>query len=175
MSAVVYDRAGSIEGRGVVFVHSCPRAVAAHVEWALAKALGTEISVEWAPQPVEPHTLRAEIIWIGKQGTGARIASSLLAFKNIRYEVTEDSTSSHEGERFAATPALGLFRASIGQYGDVMVHEDRLRNVLTQTHATGESIADEINRLLGQPWDAELEVYRKSHADSNIRVLHHVS
>ena len=175
MSVVVYDHAGSTQSRGVVFIHSCPRAVASHIEWALAKVLGSEISVEWALQPVEPHTVRAEIIWIGKQGMGARIASALLAFKNIRYEVTEDSNSHHEGERFAATPALGLFRASIGQYGDVMVHEDRLRNVITQTDATGESIADEINRLLGQPWDAELEVFRAAHADSNVRVLHHVS
>jgi len=56
-----------------------------------------------------------------------------------------------------------------------MVHEDRLRNVINQAEATGESIAVEINRLLGQPWDAELEVFRAAHTDSNIRVLHHVS
>ena len=175
MSAVVYDHAGSSQSRGVVLIHSCPRAVASHIEWALAKVLGAEVSVQWAPQPVEPHTVRAEIIWIGKQGMGARIASALLAFKNIRYEVTEDSNSRHEGERFAVTPTLGLFRASMGQFGDVMVHEDRLRNVINQAEATGESIVVEINRLLGQPWDAELEVFRAAHADSNIRVLHHVS
>lgn len=175
MSVVVYDRDGSDESRGVVFIHSCPRAVSVHVEWALAKAVGNDISIEWAPQPAEPHSVRAEILWVGKFGSGARIASALLAFKNIRYEVTEDSTTRHEGERFAATPTLGLFRASIGQYGDVMVHEDRLRNVLTQVDATGGSIAEEIHRLLGQPWDAELEAFRASHADSNIRVLHHVS
>ena len=175
MSVVVHDHAGSSQSRGVVFIHSCPRAVASHIEWALATVLGSEVSVEWAAQPVEPHTVRAEIIWFGKQGMGARIASALLAFKNIRYEVTEDSNSSHEGERFAVTPTLGLFRASIGQFGDVMVHEDRLRNVINQADAKGESIIDEINRLLGQPWDAELEVFRAAHVDPNIRVLHHVS
>ena len=27
--------------RGVVFIHSCARAVSAHVEWALARVFGT--------------------------------------------------------------------------------------------------------------------------------------
>lgn len=175
MSVVAYGHAGSIESRGVVFIHSCPRAVSTHVEWALEKVVGAELSIQWSPQPVEPNTVRAEIMWLGKQGMGAQLASALLAFKQVRYEVTEDSSAGHEGERFAATPTLGLFRATIGQYGDVMVHEDRLRSVMTQADATGESIAEEIHRLLGAPWDAELEAFRVAHSDSNVRVLHHVS
>lgn len=175
MSVVVHDPAGSVQSQGVVFVHSCPRAVVPHVQWALAKVMGSEFVVDWAPQPVDQHTVRSEIMWVGKRGTGARFASALFAFKNIRFEVTEDSDARHEGERFAATPALGLFRASIGEYGDVMVHEDRLRNVISQADLTVESITRELNRLLGQPWDAELEAFRSAHADSNVRVLHHVS
>lgn len=179
MSVIAYGRASSTPSKGVVFIHSCPRAVTSHIEWALAKAIGAEFTkdftIEWSVQPVEPHTVRAEIIWTGPQGLGAQIASSLLAFKNIRYEVTEDPSPGREGERFAATPSLGLFRASIGHHGDVMVHEDRLRSVLAQADATGENMAEEIKRLLGSPWDAELEAFRVAHADSNIRVLHHVS
>jgi hypothetical protein len=106
---------------------------------------------------------------------GARIASSLLAFGQVRYEVTEDPSAGHEGERFAATPELGLFRASIGAHGDVMVHEDRLRSLLVQSTATGESVAEDIRRLIGQPWDEELEAFRIAHSDSKIRVLHNVS
>jgi hypothetical protein len=106
---------------------------------------------------------------------GARIASSLLAFRQVRYEVTEDPSTGHEGERFAATPELGLFRASIGAHGDIMVHEERLRSLLVQSRATGESVAEDIRRLIGQPWDEELEAFRITHSDSNIRVLHNVS
>lgn len=175
MSVIAYGRASSTPSKGVVFIHSCPRAVTTHVEWALAKVIGTEFAIGWHVQPVEPHSVRAEIIWTGPQGLGAQIASALLAFKNIRYEVTEDASSGREGERFAATPALGLFRASIGHHGDVMVHEDRLRSLITQANATGENMTEEIQRLLGSPWDAELEAFRVAHADSNIRVLHHVS
>jgi hypothetical protein len=177
MSAVSYSRSGSAStmSRGVVFVHSCPNAIAPHLEWALAKVLGTEVPMEWAPQHVAPGQLRSQIIWAGKQGMGARIASSLLAFRQVRYEVTEDPSDGHEGERFAATPELGLFRATIGAHGDVMVHEERLRGLLVQSRATGESVAEDIRRLIGQPWDEELEVFRVTHSDSNIRVLHNVS
>ncbi len=179
MSAVSYSRVGSeseaAQSRGVIFIHSCPNAVAPHLEWALAKVLGTEVPMEWAPQPVAPRQLRSQIIWSGKQGMGARIASSLLAFGQVRYEVTEDPSVGHEGERFAATPELGLFRATIGTHGDVMVHEERLRNVIVQSTATGESVAGDIRRLIGQPWDEELEAFRIAHDDSKIRVLHNVS
>lgn len=177
MSAVSYSRSGSesAPSRGVVFIHSCPNAVATHLEWALAKVLGTDVPMEWAPQRVTPGQLRSQVIWAGKQGTGARIASSLLAFGQVRYEVTEDPSAGHEGERFAATPELGLFRASIGVHGDVMVHEDRLRSLLVQSAGTGQSVEEDIRRLIGQPWDEELEAFRVAHSDSKIRVLHNVS
>lgn len=175
MTVVAYGRAGSIDSRGVVFIHSCPKAIAPHVEWALAKVFGTDTPITWGDQPIEPGSLRAEIIWTGAQGLGAQLASSLLAFKQVRYEVTEDASAGHEGERFAATPTLGLFRATIGQHGDVLVHEDRLRNLITQSDATGESMESEIKRLLGQPWDHELEAFRIAHEGATVRVLHQVS
>ena len=122
MSAVSFSGSGSnsAPSRGVIFVHSCPNAIAPHLEWALAKVLGTDAPMEWAPQPVAPGQLRSHIIWAGKQGMGSRIASALLAFGQVRYEVTEDPSVGHEGERFAATPELGLFRATIGAHGDVV-------------------------------------------------------
>ena len=179
MSAVSYSRVGSesesAQSRGVIFIHACPNAIAPHLEWALAKVLGAEVPMEWAPQPVAPGQQRSQIIWSGKQGMGARVASSLLAFQHVRYEVTEDPSSGHEGERFAATPDLGLFRCTMGTHGDVLVHEERLRSLLVQATATGESVTEDLRRLIGQPWDEELEVFRMEHEDAKIRVLHHVS
>lgn len=181
MTVVVNARttsdANSLAGgpaRGVVFVHSCPRAVSPHVEWALARVFESEVAIDWADQPIEPGSVRAEIIWNGPVGTGAKIASALHAFRQLRHEVTEDPTSGREGERFSATPALGLFRATIGIYGDVMVAEERLRTALNQTLVTGDSLADEVARLIGEPWDEELEPFRCAHEDSTVRVLHKV-
>jgi hypothetical protein len=177
MSAVSYSQAGSQAGhsQGVIFIHACPNALAPHLEWAITKVLSTEVPMSWAPQPIAPGQLRSQIIWSGKQGMGARIASALLAFGQVRYEVTEDPSPGHEGERFSATPDLGLFRATIGTHGDVMVHEERLRSLLVQSTATGESVTADIKRLIGQPWDEELEAFRIAQDDSKIRVLHNVS
>jgi hypothetical protein len=88
--------------------------------------------------------------------------------------VTEDPSPGREGERFSATPSLGLFRATIGLHGDVMVPEDRLRAAVAHATVTGESLADEIARLIGTPWDDELEAYRCAHEGSTVRVLHEV-
>jgi hypothetical protein len=102
-----------------------------------------------------------------------------VAFSTVRFEVTEDPNGSTEGERYAVTPNLGLFRATIGAHGDVLVHEDRLRSLLIGARIAGSSgdvraITEEIDRLIGTPWDNELEPFRIAHEDSTVRVLHEV-
>ncbi|MBM3670050.1 MAG: DUF3145 domain-containing protein [Actinobacteria bacterium] len=173
MTVVVTAQEAS-PARGVLFVHSVPRALCPHVEWALATVFAVTVSIDWAPQPIASGAMRAEILWSGPAGTGARIASTLLAFHQARFEVTEDPAGDREGERFVATPALGLFRATIGVHGDVMVHEDRLRSLLGRSGVRGESLADEVRRLIGEQWDDELEPFRVAHSDSTVRLLHEV-
>lgn len=162
------------QARGVLFVHSCSRAVSPHIDWALAKVFGSDVPIDWAQQPIAPGHVRAEIIWSGSPGTGARVASALLAFKGVRYEVTEDARHDAEGERFAATPTLGLFRGTIGPHGDVMVHEERLRSLMSQTGLSASETMEELGRLIGRPWDDELEPFRSAHEGSTVRVLHQV-
>ena len=160
---------------GVFFVHSCPSAVAPHLEWALARVFGTAVNVDWAAQPIAPGSVRAEIIWHGPQGTASKIASTLVSFSTMRFEVSEDPSAGVEGERYAFTPSLGLFRATIGSHGDVLVHEDRLRSLLAGARPDEvAAITEEIHRLIGTPWDDELEPFRITHEDSTVRVLHQV-
>jgi hypothetical protein len=140
----------------------------------LASVFGTQVHIDWADQPISPGAVRAEIIWTAAAGTGARLASALRAFTQVRYEVTEDGVPGREGERFAATPSLGLFRATIGPFGDVMVHEERLRTALARAQTSGTSMVDEISRLIGTPWDDELEPFRSAHDGSTVRLMHQV-
>lgn len=155
---------------GVVFIHACAGAIAPHLDWALSGVFGTTIAVDWSPQPVEPGALRAEIVWSGPAGTGTRLASALIGFRQVRYEVTEDPSPQREGERFSFTPSLGLFRATIGPHGDVLVPEERLRTALTSP----QTVVEEVARLIGDPWDAELEPFRCAHEGATVRVLHNV-
>lgn len=158
---------------GVVLLHSCPRAVAPHLVWSLSSVFGGRIEPDWQPQELVPGALRAEIVWTAPRGTGARIASALRAFGQVRSEVTEDARPGRLGERFAMTPSLGLFRADIGEHGDVLIPEERLRSALSRTDG-GHGLAGELERLLGSAWDAELEPFRCTHADGRVRLLHEV-
>lgn len=143
------------------------------MDWALTRLFGKPATVDWAEQPIEPGAMRAEILWAGPVGSGAKIASALLAFKQVRHEVTEDPSPGRSGERFAATPALGLFRADISENGDVTVSENRLRSAISQSNVAGGLVA-EIARLIGEPWDEELEPFRCAHEGATVRVLHAV-
>ncbi len=160
--------------RGVVFIHACPKAVSPHLDWALSSVFDTSVHLDWNEQPIAPNMVRAELLWQGPLGMGSQIASALLAFGHVRYEVTEDANGNRAGERFAVTPTLGLFRADIGEHGDVMVAEERLRTALSQAAVTGDGLAEEIARLIGSPWDEELEPFRCAHEGSTLRVLHDV-
>ena len=164
-----------VPASGVIYIHACPRALSPHVEWALAGVFGAEVKLDWTDQPIAPTSVRAEVTWTGPSGLGARIASALLAFHHVRHEVTEDASADRPGERYAATPSLGLFRADIGPHGDVMVSEERLRNALKQARIAGGGLDEDIERLIGDAWDAELEPFRCAHEDTSpVRVLHDV-
>lgn len=159
---------------GVVYIHSCPRAMAPHVEWALAAIFGEPVSLDWRTQPIVPSSVRAQLPWQAVIGTGARITSALLPFPQLRCEVTENAATGRLGERFSTTPTLGLFRADIGPHGDVLVTEDRLRAAIAQAAYAGTSLDEEIGRLIGQPWDDELECFRMSAEPNALRVLEQV-
>jgi Protein of unknown function (DUF3145) len=159
--------------RGVVFIHACPRALSPHVEWALSAVLGVDVSMEWTGQPVAPGSVRAELSWQADPGTGAALASALVGFAPLRYEITEEPTPGREGERFAVTPGLGLFRATIGIHGDMMLSEDRLRSAMAECKGEGE-LADRIRHLLGADWDEELESFRYAGEGATVRWLHQV-
>ena len=63
--------------RGVILVHSSPRALCPHVEWAAGRALGRAVNFSWEDQPVLKGAQRTEFYWEGHQGMGAALASAL--------------------------------------------------------------------------------------------------
>src|SRR5688572_27986371 len=40
--------------RGVVYVHSTPKALCPHVVWAMESVLGVRVAVDWTDQPAAP-------------------------------------------------------------------------------------------------------------------------
>lgn len=142
---------------GVVYVHASPAAVCPHVEWALSSTLGAKANLRWTPQPAMPGQLRTATNWVGPVGTGARLASALRSWSVLRFEVTEDPSAGVDGQRFAHTPQLGLWNGAMSANGDIMVGEMRLRAMMAHG---ADSLAAELDSVLGTAWDDALEVYR---------------
>ena len=164
----------TVATRGVLFLHSAPPALCPHVEWAVAGVLGVRVSLDWTAQPACPGTLRAELSWSGIAGTSGSIASALRGSQLLRFEVTEEPTSSSHGARYSVTPTLGLFHAVTGLHGDLLVPEDRLRAVVAAAVLAGTPVEDAVDEVLGRAWDEELEAFRAAGEGAPVRWLHQV-
>ena len=160
--------------RGVVYVHSAPSALCPHVEWAIGGVLGHAPQIEWIPQPAQAGSYRMEYSWVGDQGSGADITSALRGWNHLSFEVTEEPTSGTEGARFCATPRLGVFHAVTGLHGDIMIPEDRLKAAVVKASLGETTLELEIDKLLGKPWDNELEPFRHAGDGVAVRWLHQV-
>ena len=160
--------------RGVVFIHSTPTALCPHITWALESALGRDVTLEWTEQPIGPSLRRAEFSWTGAPGTGAALASALRGWEGVRYEVTEEPSPGLDGSRWSHTPSLGIHHATISASGDTVIHENRLREVLTLAQGADEAVEDMLDELLGTEWDAELEPFRHAGEGAPVRWLHKV-
>ena len=160
--------------RGVVFVHSAPRALCPHIEWAAGRALDRAVNFSWVDQPVLRGAQRAEFYWEGAQGTGAQLAAALRGWEHLRYEVTEDATAGSDGGRWMHTPDLGIFFAQTDTAGNLVIPEDRVRYAMELAGSNALELHRELRLALGQAWDDELEVFRHASDDNQVVWLHKV-
>ena len=158
--------------RGVLYVHSSPRAVCPHVEWAAGRAIGRAVNFAWTEQPVLPGSQRADFLWEGAPGTGAQIASSLRGWEHVRFEVTEDPGDGVDGSRWLHTPGLGIFHAQTDAAGNIVVPEDRIRAAMDAAGTSAIELHRELRLALGQAWDDELEPFRHAIGTSTVTWLH---
>ena len=160
--------------RGVLFVHSAPRALCPHVEWAAGRALDRAVNFDWDVQPVLKGAMRAEFYWEGAQGTGAALASALRGWEHLRYEVTEDPTPGSDGGRWLHTPDLGIYYAQTDTVGNVVIPEDRVRYAMEIAGSDAFELHRELRLALGQAWDDELEAFRHASDTNQVVWLHKV-
>jgi Protein of unknown function (DUF3145) len=165
---------------GVLQVHSAPPALCPHIEWAVAGVVGVPVDLAWVGQPAAPGTVRGELNWQARPGTAGSITSALSGWNRLRFEVTEEASAGCDPVRYSYTPALGTFSAVTGANGDIMIPENRLLAAMTVAAAAHSSLQaaatttleEELGRLLGRPWDAELEPFRLAAEGAPVRWLH---
>jgi len=160
--------------RGVLYVHSAPRALCPHIEWAAGRALERAVNFIWDDQPVLKGSQRAEFYWEGPHGSGAKLASSLRGWEHLRFEVTEDPGAGSDGGRWMHTPDLGIFFAQTDTVGNMVVPEDRVRYAMEVAGSDAFELHRELRLALGQAWDDELESFRHAGQDSAVVWLHKV-
>ena len=160
--------------RGVLHIHSAPSALCPHIEWAVGGVFGMPVPISWSAQPIERAAYRTDHAWTGPVGTAARLASALRGWQKVRFEVTEEATPGSESVRYSYTPTLGVFSAMTGLHGDILVPEDRIRNAVTAAAVGGRDLAGALSELLGEPWDSELEPFRRAGDGGEVRWLHEV-
>ncbi len=160
--------------RGVLYVHSAPRALCPHVEWAAGRALERAVNFTWETQPVLKGAQRAEFYWEGPRGSGAKLASSLRGWEHLRYEVTEDAGLGTDGGRWMHTPDLGIFFAQTDTVGNMVIPEDRLRYAMDVAGSNALELHRELRLALGQAWDDELEAFRHAGEATQVTWLHKV-
>jgi hypothetical protein len=158
--------------RGVLYVHSSPRALCPHVEWAAGHAIGRPVGFDWEDQPVLRGAQRADFYWEGAPGTGAAIASKLRGWEHLRFEVTEDPRDGVDGSRWLHTPDLGIFHAQTDAAGNIVVPEDRIRAAMDAAGTSAIELHRELRLALGQAWDDELEPFRHAIGTASVTWLH---
>ncbi len=180
--------------RGVLQIHSAPPALCPHIEWAVAGVLGVAVDLPWVNQPAAPGAVRAELDWQGRPGVSGAIVSELAGWNRLRFEVTEEASAGCDAVRYSYTPELGVFSAVMSASGDIVIPENRLRAAMTVAAATASGVLartpgslravsgeradraaaleEELSRLLGQPWDDELEPFRCAAEGAPVRWLH---
>jgi hypothetical protein len=160
--------------RGVLYVHSAPKALCPHLEWAAGRALERAVNFDWVEQPVLKGAMRTEFYWEGAQGTGAALASALRGWEHLRFEVTEDASPASDGGRWLHTPDLGIFFAQTDSVGNIVIPEDRIRYAMEIAGSDAFELHRELRLALGQAWDDELEVFRHASDTNAVVWLHKV-
>jgi len=164
----------------VLQVHSAPPALCPHIEWAVAGIVGVPVNLSWVGQPAAPGSVRGELAWSARPGTAGEMMSALAGWNRLRFEVTEEASPGCDAVRYSYTPALGMFSAVTSANGDVMIPENRLLAAMTVAAgvrsgvpaANATSLEEELDRLLGRAWDAELEPFRCAAEGAPVRWLH---
>ena len=145
---------------GDLRIYSAPRALLRHIQWSLHSIFDEKVLLEWVEQPLAMGSFACEVQWRSNKEFASKIAATLKSWHFIRFEVREFPTDGGEGVLYRCTPELGLHQAVTSSTGDVMVHENRILTILSQSRGY-ESLRAGIQDALGVAWDNELECYRR--------------
>ena len=144
---------------GYLYIHAAPKSVLKNLEWGLAEALQSPLSLKWEAQPLASGSFRCEITWSGIQETASRLVSNLKGWHYITFELFESPVNGSDGSLYMFTPDLGLFRGTVGAHGDLMINENQIQKILDE-NLRAVTVLDALENLMGKKWDEALDPFR---------------
>lgn len=150
-------------------IYACPKVLCSPTEWELSKIFQQKMNLNWTSQPLLSNYFYSEMCWSNKLDYAPRIVSSLASWSKLRFEVIQLPSKDNLGQRFSVTPDLGIFRADINSFGETLLTETRILTALTRTIQENTSVEQELDFMLGKPWDIDLEPFRNYQLDSNVK------
>lgn len=138
------------------------------IEWVLSEHFTEEVTLTFTAQPLAPTMIRAVFDWRGDKKHAHELVSKLSKIPHIRFEVSEHDFAENTHQRFSFTPSLGIFRADTDPYGNILVNEMVLRQILEKS----DDMATSLDICLGTSWDVELEPFRVAVESDNVRWVH---
>lgn len=160
--------------RGTLLIHACTRAMTAPLEWVLASVIGQQVKLDWVAQPIAPSMVRASFEWAGVVGEAEKIVSGLRTIPNVRFEVTQLSSTPGFDQRWSFAPSLGVFRSDIDIHGNIMINELRIRHAMEMYSTDAVALLSALDQTLGTAWDAELEPFRIASDGDSVRWVNQV-
>ncbi len=159
---------------GFIDIHSVPRSLSIHVQWAIQKLIEDTVSpFNWQAQPLINNHLRVAFQWEHSSSIGAQLVSQMAAWKDIRFEVTEHSDSGNL--RWMHTPDFGTVVTVIDRAGNTLVNEQQILAALEGSAGNFKLLQASLRRALAQPWDDELEPFRHAASGDNVVWLRKIS
>lgn len=159
---------------GTFVVHSAPRAVVNHIEWAVNGLIGAPQRFRWREYPGQPGLVKLSLSWESSPGFAAKLASTLRGWVDLRFEIDENATARHPGVLIMHTPALGLHTAEVNQSGSVVLSAERLHVLVESSEHEFGALRRALADALGEQWEQELEPYRRGELVPTAPQLHAV-
>jgi hypothetical protein len=159
---------------GRIHIYSTPAALVQHVEWALNQSIGAAIRPRWRNQPLSPGAKAAEIEYQSEIAIAAKLATALIKWRYLRFEITEQSQLTGDTTLYRITPDLGLHQASLASNGDVILNEHQVNHIISNSISL-KKLQSDLESALGNQWEIELEPYRIALATGAAEIISNTS
>lgn len=146
-----------------VVIFACPEAE----KEAVASLL--EQPITWQKQPLVENSLKTQIHRKMSQGDALDLAAELNRIGSIYAEITAFGRDS--GTVFLLAPGLGIYRAETNSVGEIMLGEERIRNIVDAAAGNFKELQRLLRIALGQTWDDLLEPFRAANYSDNVILL----